>query len=255
MSVWYCIPSKRPAAEAASTLNLWIHKGYKVALFRDYGDGPHPAADMVIEGTYPGYYASVNILAGAVFRADPDCNWIVTGGDDVHPDPTKAPREIADECEAHFLHLWGERIPSGRLSEPHLYFPISGARAMTYGCMQPTADKWGDRQGPYIERVAGSPWLGREFCARVNRGNGPMWPEYYHMGGDEELQAVAIRLGAFWQRPDLEHFHNHWARARSVSSDMPAFLAAANSPQQWAAYKRVFAERQAAGFPGHEPWL
>lgn len=78
------------------------------------------------------------------------------------------------------------------------------------------------------------------------------------MGEDEELQAVATKLGVFWQRPDLIHRHNHWGRPRKgekmgLTSRMPPFLLRANSPEEWNKYKRIFAERKAAGFPGHGP--
>ncbi len=100
--------------------------------------------------------------------------------------------------------------------------------------------------------------MGREFCLRVNQGNGPLWPEYFHMGCDEELQAVATKLGVFWQRPDLIHLHKHWGRARegerlAPRERMPKFLEKANSAEEWNKYKKLFAERQAAGFPGSEP--
>jgi hypothetical protein len=124
--------------------------------------------------------------------------------------------------------------------------------------MQPTGDKWGDKNGPYIERVAGSPWMGREWCERINQGRGPLWPEYFHMGEDEELQHVAIKHGVFWQRPDLIHYHDHWGRAREGErlgqrDRMPQFLEKANSPEEWHKYKKLFSERLAAGFPGSDP--
>jgi hypothetical protein len=125
--------------------------------------------------------------------------------------------------------------------------------------MQPTGDRdFGDTQGPYIDRVAGSAWIGREFARRMYGGNGPLWPEYTHMGVDEELQAVAIKMGIFWQRQDLVHFHRHWGRPlpgeRMGNADrMPAFLEKANSAEEWHRYKRLFAARSARGFPGHEP--
>lgn len=70
------------------------------------------------------------------------------------------------------------------------------------------------------------------------------------MGVDEELQAVAIKMGVFWQRPELIHLHRHWARQ---GAPMPAFLSEANSPAHWNNYKRMFQFRQDRGFPGHEP--
>jgi hypothetical protein len=150
----------------------------------------------------------------------------------MEPDPNVSPEEIAAQCEARF----------GSKGHP------------TFGVMQPTGDRWGDHQGgAYADRVAGSPWIGRRFCLTVNGGNGPLWWEYFHMGVDEELQAIATRLGVFWQRPDLSHFHRHWGRDDGNRAKMPAFLTRANSPQEWAKYKQIFRDRQAAGFPGHQP--
>ena len=68
---------------------------------------------------------------------------------------------------------------------------------------------------------------------------------------DEELQGVAVRLGALWQRRDVCQHHDHWMR--SESRQMPAFLAMANSPKHWQESQALFNRRKAAGFPGHEP--
>jgi hypothetical protein len=76
------------------------------------------------------------------------------------------------------------------------------------------------------------------------------------MGVDEELQAVAQRYGALWQRPDVIHLHKHWGRGvdgkPASSSAMPAFLQHANSGAEWDRYKKLFAERKALNFPGSE---
>ena len=46
----------------------------------------------------------------------------------------------------------------------------------TFGVMQPTGDRWGERNGiATIDRIAGSPWMGREFCRRMYHGSGPMY--------------------------------------------------------------------------------
>lgn len=179
-------------------------------------------------------------------------------------------------------------ILEGALDEQAMRY-IAKDQNATFGVMQPTGDRWGidpnthafvsrtqgcnscacqvcgrgeiapvHLTGAYIDRVAGSPWIGREFARRIYQGNGPYWPEYTHMGVDEELQAVAIKYGVFWQRPDLTHFHQHWGRPKpgeviGQAERMPEFLAKANSPGEWKRYKRIFADRQAAGFPGSEP--
>jgi hypothetical protein len=237
MSVWYCIPSARPPRQTEPVLRAWQERGYKTALWVDHFahvpvcDRPH---DVVMSGAYPGYAAAVNSLTREVLRFDISAEWLVTGGDDIYPDPNCTAEEIAMQCSQHF--------------------------GSTFGVMQPTGDRWGDnekhlgaRGSAYIDRVAGSPWMGSEFCRRMYQGNGPLYEGYFHMGEDEELQAIATKLGVLWQRPDLTHYHDHCLRARADAADRPAFLERAYSAVEWKKYKQLFAERQAAGFPGHEP--
>lgn len=243
MSTWVTIPSARPVAEVNAWAAKWIAMGYRVAIQRDPGKGEGLENIGWYERPYAGYAEAVNFLVKAILAIDTDCDWIVIGGDDVFPDPTKRADEIAWECNVR-------HVEHG-----------------TFSVMQPTGDRWGDtpqsrqqygeHRGAYIDRVAGSPWIGREFALRVNQGNGPLWPEYSHMGVDEELQAVAEKLGVFWQRPDLTHLHQHWGRPRegerfAQRDRMPAFLERANSPEEWARYKRIFGARKLTGFPGSE---
>jgi hypothetical protein len=242
MSVWMCCPAARP--EEQSTVPLWRSKGYKTALWRDPG-APPIKADLIIMGEYPGHSVSNNRLIKTVLDMDPTCNWCVSAGDDVEPDQGHAPEDIARECEAHFA-------PSALMITAH----------PSFGVMQPTGDRWLEdhyrKQFPdepaHIDRICGSPWIGREFCQRINQGLGPWWPEYFHMFNDEEMQNVTKRLGILWQRRDLTHMHKHWARsARPTSNDMPKFLERANSPENWNAMKAIYDARKAAGFPGSEP--
>jgi hypothetical protein len=223
MSVWFCIPSARPAVEADKALSLWRDKGYRVALWRDPG-ADVPQCDLLIQDAYPGYAQAVNALALTVLDMDPSCDWIVTGGDDTEPDNDHAPDEIARQCSEHF--------------------------GGTFGVMQPTGDDWRDGLGRIIERIAGSPWIGRDFARRINRGNGPYWPDYTHNFVDEEIMQVAIKYGAFWQRPDLVHYHRHWTREKK---QQPSFLKEAYSSEHWAKFQRLYRNRKAAGFPGSEP--
>ena len=245
MSVWYCIPSKRPPEQVEPVLKAWRERGYKVALYVDESDKRFgldaKQGLIVVAGTYPGYAAAVNRLVLLLLQGDARAEWFVTGGDDTYPDPNHSAEEIARECSEHFNHGHGPD------------FPMTYEQMRTWGVMQPTGDDYGDSRGKYVERVASSPWMGREFCRRINQGNGPLWPEYFHMGEDEELQAVATKLGIFWQRPDLKHYHAHWARPRAMREDMPEFLVRANSPEEWKKYKQIFERRLASGFPGHEP--
>lgn len=238
MSVWLCIPSARPVAEVNACMDKWRDMGYKIALWRDSRDGGLPEFDAMIVDKYQGYARAVNELSKLVLE-DPTCDWIVCAGDDTAPDPTKRANEIAAECTEYFARKY-------RTAERACHRPE------TFGVMQPTGDPWSDHQGRIIERIAGSPWLGREWCRRAYGGHGPLWPEYTHCFADEELQLVAQKFGVFWQRPDLTHMHSNWARERGMAEDMPAFLAEANSPQHWAKYSALFNQRKAAGFPGSE---
>jgi hypothetical protein len=198
---------------------------------------------------------------------DAGAEWFVCGADDIEPDPNHAAEEISGECSERFYASIELMYPPNKPKWSTIPLPSIGGSGKdapswkywsTFGVMQPTGDRWGDGQGAYIDRVAGSPWIGREFARRMYGGNGPYWPEYTHMGVDEELQMVAEKMGVFWQRPDLTHFHAHWGRPRpgermGQADRMPEFLEAANSPEHWKKYKETLRRRQAAGFPGHEP--
>jgi len=243
LSVWFCIPSARPPEQVEPVLVAWSERGYKIAVFRDCVGGFDFSRLLpsVSHGqsavSYPGYAKSINDLCKEVLAHDPSCDWIVTGGDDTLPDPNHTAEEIADNCSAYFANFDDD--------------PMS-----TFGVMQPTGDRFA---GGCIDRIAGSPWLGRSFCERVNGGRGPFWPEYTHCFGDEELQNVAIKLGVFWQRPDLIHKHMHFMRrddsidSPAVARPIPQHLIEANSRPHWDKYKAIFEARKAAGFPGHEP--
>jgi hypothetical protein len=225
MSVYFCIPSARPDG---GTARHWKFMGYRLALWRDREDivssfGPD---DIRITAPYPGYSQSVNALMKAAFDADPDCQWCVTGGDDTLPDQGTKPEVIAAQCTQHF----------------------NG----TFGVMQPTGDAWADRS---IERICGSPWVGRDFWRRTYGGNGPMWHEYWHNFNDNELQDVSLHLGVLWQRRDLTHLHQHWMRETNtngirVHARPPEFLKRAAGIELFSAMRVIYEQRRAAGFPG-----
>jgi hypothetical protein len=226
MSVWFCIPSARPREEAEPVLAKWREMGYKIALLRQ---GEPVTADILI-GTdqYCGWARSINALAEVVLKQDPEAEWIVSGGDDTEPDPNHRADEIARECTAHF--------------------------GGTFGVMQPTGDRWADGS---IDRICGSPWLGRAFCERMYQGKGPMFEGYLHMFGDEELQNVAQRLGVLWQRRDLTHLHKHYFRTEKGAVDfgapIPPHMIEWNSRKHWIDSQALFNSRRVFGFPGHEP--
>ncbi len=241
--VWHCIPSARPVALVNKHVKLWQSKGYKVALLRD--DPRHEAHDAnlvmsALPDGYRGYAKSVNALIAFILERDPACEWFVTGGDDTDPDPAHTAEEIAIECCMRFRN--------GKISPPDLGSAL-------FGVMQPTGDRYA--QGS-IDRIAGSPWIGREFARRVYKGNGPYWHEYTHFFLDNELKEVAEKYGVYWPRPDLIHLHRHFLRASDALDSgtaprpVPAHLREANSPRHWARYKQLFDFRRAAGFPGSE---
>lgn len=243
MSVYLCIPSARPDG---GTVPKWSAAGYKTALWRD-PDSPLIDSNITIRAQYRGYAIACNTLIKLVLDSDPTCDWVICGGDDVLPDPNHTPAWIASKCEEYFADI---AVVRGDDPGP--------AHASSFGVMQPTGDRWGANElGPwprgsaYIDRVCGSPWIGREFCRRVNGGIGPWWPEYQHMFVDQELQAVAQRLGVLWQRPDLTHMHQHWGREGDRRA-MPEFLREVSGPVHWQEAKALFESRKAGGFIGSE---
>lgn len=220
MSVWFAIPSARPPAEAEERLSKWRAQGYKLAIWRDHPESVD--CDLEARGDYTGYYGSINLLTKHILAEYPDAEWIVTGGDDMEPDAAHRAEEIAAQCRERF--------------------------GGTLGVMQPIGDRWGHNGHIYAERVAGSPWMGREWCQRAYRGQGPMWQEYWHYYGDESLQVVATRLDLFWQRKDLIHFHHHYMR--KPGAPIPAFHA--NAARRFQSDGLIFQRRKAANFPGYE---
>lgn len=250
MSVWFCIPSCRPAPEASACLAKWKAQGYKIALLRQ---GEPIEADILIPtGEYLGWARSTNILAREVLRRDPECDWVVGGGDDYWPDLNRWASHIATECDAYF---------NGG-DDRYWQIQSTGMDLIRFGVMQPTGDRWGDspsaritygeERGAILDRIAGSPWMGREWCERAYLGNGPMWDGYHHLYADEELQEVAVKLGVFWQRRDLVQYHDHPGRTNAAAYH-EGHLAAINTPESWAQHSAMFEDRKRKGFPGSEP--
>lgn len=260
MSVWVTIPSARPVAEVEGWAKAWRYRGYKIALWRDSSfectEWQEQGVDLCCSRVhYPGYAQAVNWLVSYVMQERPQAEWFVIGGDDVFPDPNKTADEIARECREHFLDA----------------IPVHPAQwvaemAATFGVMQPTGDRWGenpnhprpDMRSAYIDRVAGSAWMGREFCKRVNQGRGPLWPEYQHMWVDEELRHVAVKLGIYWERRDLTQHHQHPGRVKHYTEEMiPEHLkkwtVGEAGRKHWKEAEALYFSRRDAGFPGSEP--
>lgn len=287
MSVWLTIPSARPPAEADVALSKWRAQGYQIALWRDsefdYCRSDNAGSAEIGAPIYPGYARAVNELISLVMSVDQAAEWFVIGGDDTLPDPDHTADEIAEQCRVRFTGLnWPPRGSSLGMSTPWEFLRYAGPsdqhNASTFGVMQPTGDRWGenpdhprvDMRSAYIDRVAGSAWLGREFCKRVNGGRGPLWSGnpnaereidrqgYKHMWVDEELRHVAVRLGVYWERRDLTQHHAHAGRVPNYSSDMiPPHLrkwtVGEEGRKHWKESETLFFSRRDAGFPGSEP--
>lgn len=267
MSVWLTIPSARPPEEAERVLKLWRRQGYKIALWRDtVKDSPvaesgiwadvyprYAQACNIWTDIYPGYAQACNELIKLVMKIDPQAEWFVCAGDDTEPDLAHSAEQIAAQCLNHFT---AERMKREIEEVDFTTLPSVQRPQSTFGVMQPTGDRFADGS---IDRICGSPWIGREFARRMYGGNGPYWPEYRHMFVDEELQEVALKMGILWQRRDLIHLHRHFQRESDALNSnagmrpMPAHLVESNSPEHWAKYSKIFKDRKANGFPGHEP--
>ena len=219
--VWAIAPSIRPQG---GTLPIWKAAGYKVAVLRQ-GD-PFPEADITVPTeTYRGWAKSINFLARFVMNIDPEAEWLCVSNDDTLPDQNHTPEEIASQLTEHF--------------------------GGTFGVMQPTGDfaLW---PGSNILGFAGSPWMGRSWCERAYGGRGPIYDGFRHNWSDQELMEVAVKLGVFWQRPDLLHKHLHVGRDGGQWK-WESWQKPLNDPGLWQVEKARFEQRRRDGFPGHEP--
>jgi len=220
VSVWFVIPSIRPRDEAVQVVSKWMGMGYKVAVQRDPG-AEGIQTDMQSIRPYKGYAEAVNHMVERVLTEDPGAEWLVTGGDDIMPDPDHDPEDIARDCTAHFKG--------------------------TLGVAQPTGDRFmTDAHGRCgAERVCISPWLGREWCERAYEGEGPLCEAYHHEFVDQDLHEVALRHGKLWHMPDITQFHAWYGRMGKPQPEHLKKVAA-----RWDESKAVFDGRRAAGFPG-----
>lgn len=260
---WFCIPSARPVEQVIPVVERWRAQGYGVALWRDDPFVPTDGNAFAINssgitnqfgadvlfvcGKYPGYAQCVNFMAARILSTHPEVDWIVTGGDDTFPDPNKTGDEIADDFTRHFSQI-GFDSTSGK--------PLYGQKN-TFAVVQCTGDRWADSLGVIIERIAGSPWLGRSWCERAWGGRGPLWPEFHHQFVDEALQVYAQHLGVFLQRPDLTHYHAHALRDTGDGVDArkraPDHMAPWNTRKHWDESKAIFERLKAENFASCMP--
>lgn len=213
--VWFAIPSANPE-NCRKVLPRWREMGYKIAVLQNFARGDIPADRVMWRDSYPGWGDSINILCRELVPKDAPI--VVSGGDDMLPDPNHSAAEIAAQFKRHFPDL--------------------------FGVMQPQGDDF-----EATAQFCGSPWLGRAWIDRMYGGVGPMYPGYRHFWADEELLWVSKGLGALWIRNDLTQFHDHFRRN---SSEKPAYWVQ-NVERNDRADTQLFIARGSLGFPGHEP--
>ncbi len=215
--VWYAIPSAS-VERCRAHLPAWRERGYKVAVFQGRERGDIPADITVWSETYHGWPHAVNTLCASIVPASAAI--VVTGGDDMLPDPHRGAQTLARE----FL----ERFPDG------------------FGVMQPQGDAYmGSRF------YCGSPWLGRGWIDRAYGGRGPMHASYRHNWADNELYWVARCLGVLWERPELTQYHNHFSRTEHAGLAPAYWTASARETDRQDV--QLFLARAWQRFPGHEP--
>lgn len=183
--VWYAIPSAN-VERCRETLPKWREMGYKIAILQNQTRGEIPADIVVWSDHYPGWPGSINQLCASIVPKS--ASIVVSGGDDMLPDPNRTAQDIASEFH--------ERFPDG------------------FGIMQPIGDEfWG------ASTFCGSPWLGRGWIERAYGGNGPMPAQYRHNWADNEIFWVARCMDALWLRKDLTQYHKHFIREGGVEPE------------------------------------
>jgi hypothetical protein len=213
--VWFAIPTVSPEM-CRRTLPLWKAHGYRIALLQDAVRFEPPEADAVVHvDEYRGWAWAVNLLATRVVPST--ASLVVTGGDDMRPDPTHS----ADELAEQFLR----RFPDG------------------FGVMQPHGDAY-----LAAKHYCGSPFFGRAWIDQMYAGQGPVFEGYYHNWCDNEIYWLARCLGALWCRPDLTHHHEHYTREGRPQGPARRRIDARDRDDC-----RLFLARAWTGFPGHEP--
>jgi hypothetical protein len=213
--VWFAIPSANPE-NCRRVLPAWREMGYRVAVLQNREKAAVPADRVVWVDRYPGWAASINQLCAEVVPQSAAI--VVSGGDDMFPEPARSASELASE----FM----KRFPDG------------------FGVMQPMGDL-----ALGANTFCGSPWLGRGWIRRAYQGCGPMCSSYVHNWADNELYWVARGLGVLWERPDLTQRHEHF----SQTGDQPPAYWREGVGAHDEADVRHFIARAWLGFPGHEP--
>lgn len=190
---------------AGTVFKLWQDLGYQTAALIDEGFPPDNC-DVVIREKYRGWAWATNRLADSLGGFD----WLIAGGADIFPDPSRTAQQIAAECYDHF--------------------------GGTNGVMQPVGDPYGalDTQTACV-----SPWLGLQWRQRHRLHEG-----YYHFFADAELAEVAGNLKRLWWHHEITQFHDHWARRHQLRPGHLELAAKRHKTDQ-----ALFNLRKALGFP------
>ncbi len=213
--VWFAIPSAS-VARCREHLPAWREQGYRVAVLQGRERGEIPADITVWSDTYNGWPDAVNFLCASVVPRRAAI--VVTGGDDMLPDPHQSAEQVAGQ--------FFERFPDG------------------FGVMQPQGDALlGSRF------FCGSPWLGRGWMDRAYGGRGPLPVGYRHNWADNELYWVARCLGRLWERPDLTQYHHHFSRGTQEAPEYWSASATNNDRHD----VQLFLARAWQRFPDHQP--
>jgi hypothetical protein len=219
------MPSAAPLAQAKLCVAAWKQMGYGTAIACEDREriDKLPVDFGIEQPSYPGYASSVNRLVHNILANDHECMAVVAAGDDMWPDQKRTAKEIVEVLVKRF--------------------------GGTLFVLQPTGDRWRlpTSDTPQSERVAGSPFLGREWCLRAYEGQGPLWQEYTHCFADQELAEVAEMHGVMFWDPDIKHLHNHFLRMGNRPPPHAAKAYAAYADDQ-----ATFERRKAAGFPGSD---
>lgn len=210
--VWFAIPSANPD-NCRRNLPVWREMGYKIAILQNRTRADIPADIVQWSDSYPGWCASINTLFREIVPSS--ASLIVSGGDDMLPDPKHSAEELARQ--------FFDRFPD------------------TFGVMQPHGDEYMNAR-----QYCGSPFIGRAFAAEMYNGRGALSEAYYHCFGDVELYWVARGVNALWERPDLSHFHAHFSRD---NRPQPAFHKIVENRMGHDAL--IYLQRAALRFPGH----
>src|SRR5262245_31422690 len=108
--VWFAIPSAS-VDRCRAVLPKWRDMGYKIAVLQNRERGEIPADITVWYDYYPGWPGSINILARDIVpRSAPI---IVSGGDDMLPDPNHTAEQIARQFLERFPDTFGVMQPHG----------------------------------------------------------------------------------------------------------------------------------------------